>query len=266
MDKKELLEKFFKYVVITIILGIVICSITYLYNAKKVDVGFVKDVYSILFSIIAPLFAIFLFADWKEQKNFDTDLELLKACDENLCRFQIELDFICDKIIKIYNTYENDKDFYIAHSLYRKPLEIENKYLEDFYIHVTRYLDFNKSEDLSKLTNEYYGLANDFLYINKDFAEQIYKHIYKELKKQNDIEYVDAILTISFSPTQDANKRFLNQKYSILKRNFINTGYIEEDIYNTEAEGSFKNYCEYYEYMKKIYNEMNTMIKNKIRA
>ncbi|MBJ8445920.1 hypothetical protein [Acinetobacter bereziniae] len=84
MDKTELLEKFFKYVVITIILGIVICSITYLYNAQKMDVSFVKDVYSILFSIFAPLFAIFLFTDWKDQKKYELEKQYAESTLRNI--------------------------------------------------------------------------------------------------------------------------------------------------------------------------------------
>lgn len=113
VDKKELLEKFFKYIVITIIFGIVICSIAYLYNAQKMDVSFVKDVYSILFSIFAPLFAIYLFADWKEEYNKQILKEATFKIVNHLSELQtelLELEKFVGHFRNKYTKYKNTPD------------------------------------------------------------------------------------------------------------------------------------------------------------
>lgn len=136
MDKTELLEKFFKYVVITIILGIVICSIAYLYNAQKMDISFIKDVYSILFSIFAPLFAIFLFADWKEQKQY----ELEKQYADELLKL---IGLIHMELVDTYNTYKSFDDL---------------KYLNEEYIILNELMgkiDYKISENLFKISEKF---------------------------------------------------------------------------------------------------------------
>ncbi|WP_336976071.1 hypothetical protein [Acinetobacter pittii] len=67
--KKELIDKLYISFVISIIISIVICSITYLWDKNSLNVSFIKDIFSIVMSIIAPYIAILLFTDWKEQHN-----------------------------------------------------------------------------------------------------------------------------------------------------------------------------------------------------
>lgn len=218
-------------------------------------------------TLFTPIAAYFFYDSWKEQKNFETDLELLKECDENLIRFKKDLDFICYKIIKIYNEYEKNKNYYIAHSIYKKDLELESKYLDDFYIHINRYLDFHKDKDFSLLVNEYYEISNEILYINKDFVIEIYKPIYNEIKKYSNVELVDSTLLISFAPNQEGIKRHLTQKHRVLRNNYINTGYLTEFNKETKKEeDKLLNYEEYYKLMDSYYSEINRYIKKKIRA
>lgn len=67
--KKEFINKLYIAFVISMIITIVCCGIAYLWDRNSVDVSFVKDVFSIVMSIIAPYIAILLFTDWKEQHN-----------------------------------------------------------------------------------------------------------------------------------------------------------------------------------------------------
>ncbi len=218
-------------------------------------------------TLFTPIAAFFFYDTWKEQKNFDTDLEILKECDENLFRFKNELDFICNKIIKIYNEYASNKNYYIAHSIYKKKLEIESIYLENFFINISRYTDFHKDEDFISLVREFYSISNEILYINKDFSLEIYKPIYDEIKKYSSLDLVDSTLLISFSPHQDGIKRHLTQRYRLLRTNYINTGYLTELNKETnEEEDKTLNYEEYYKLMEHYYSKINNYIKIKIRA
>lgn len=218
-------------------------------------------------TLYAPVAAFFLYDSWKEQKNFDTDLELLKECDENHIRLKKELDIICNKIIKIYNEYENNKNYYIAHSLYKKNLELESKYLDNFFIHISRYLNFHEDKQFSLLVNEYHSMVIEILYINKDFVTEIYKPIYDEIKKYSNIDLVDSTLLISFPPNQEGTKRYLTQKYRVLRTNYINTGYLTEINKETKKEEDILlNYEEYYKLMGDYYSKINIYIKEKIRA
>ena len=265
--KEELLQMFWKWLAIIIIIGIVICSIASLSYPKAFDISFIKDIYGILFTIFAAYTAIYLFNDWKVEKNFDTDVELLKACDENIIRFKKDLDIICNKIIKIYKEYENKKNYYIAHSLYKKNLELESQYLDDFFIHISRYLNFHEDKNFSLLVNEYYSISTEILYINKDFVTEIYKPIYEEIKKYSSVDLVDSTLLISFPPNQEVVKIHLTQKHKVLRTNYINTGYLTEINKDTnKEEDRLLNYEEYYELMNDYYSNINTYIKEKIRA
>lgn len=67
--KKQLIDKLIYAFTISTIISITICGISYLWDKNSVNVSFVKDVFSIVMSIIAPYIAILLFTDWKEQHN-----------------------------------------------------------------------------------------------------------------------------------------------------------------------------------------------------
>ncbi|HCI3589358.1 TPA: hypothetical protein NO089_003181, partial [Acinetobacter baumannii] len=116
------------------------------YNTIKDYMALYLSMLGVVATLYASFVVIYAYDAWKDQKNFDTDVELLKQCDENLCRFKNDMDRICKKVIYIHEVYNKNKEFHIAHSLYRKPLDTENKYLEDFFIHIQRYLDYNKHE------------------------------------------------------------------------------------------------------------------------
>lgn len=71
----SLLEVFWKGLTVSIIIGIVIISFTYLVTdypnktSTTVNISFIKDVYSAIFTVFAPYIAIYLFNDWKDQHN-----------------------------------------------------------------------------------------------------------------------------------------------------------------------------------------------------
>lgn len=75
--KKELKEKILISFVYSVIISIVSCLIAYIWNKNSVNVSFVKDVFSIVMSVIAPYIAILLFTDWKEQVKHEKSLTAL---------------------------------------------------------------------------------------------------------------------------------------------------------------------------------------------
>ncbi|MBO1280985.1 hypothetical protein [Acinetobacter nosocomialis] len=235
----------------------------------------IKDymtLYLSMLGVVATLYAsfvvIYAYDAWKEQKNFETDVELLKECDENLCRFQNEIDFVCKKIIGIHDIYNSSKSYYLSHSIYRTPLELENKYLEDFNIHIKRYLDYNKHETrLAELVNEYYDMAKDLLYFNKDFTTNIYLRIYDELKVISNSGWSDTTIVYPYFSSGDPKEKLIENYFSILKSSYRNAGYLEElDNNSNKINTTYLNYKEFYDLMNTYNQEINSIIKSRMRA
>lgn len=238
------------------------------YNTIKDYMALYLSMLGVVATLYASFVVIYAYDAWKDQKNFDTDVELLKQCDENLCRFKNDMDRICKKVIYIHEVYNKNKEFHIAHSLYRKPLDTENKYLEDFFIHIQRYLDYNKHEvRLKSLLNEYYSLADEFLYLNNDFINNIYLPIYNEIKNISTIGWTDSTLMTSFL-SRDRQKDKLVQNHYKTLNNFYRNVYIFEEVNKSTGQNVniFLNYSESFDLMNKHYNDINDIIKNRMRA
>ncbi|HDU8425637.1 TPA: hypothetical protein RG034_000973 [Acinetobacter baumannii] len=238
------------------------------YNTIKDYMALYLSMLGVVATLYASFVVIYAYDAWKDQKNFDTDVELLKQCDENLCRFKNDMDRICKKVIYIHEVYNKNKEFHIAHSLYRKPLDTENKYLEDFFIHIQRYLDYNKHEvRLKSLLNEYYSLADEFLYLNNDFINNIYLPIYNEIKNISTIGWTDSTLMTSFL-SRDRQKDKLVQNHYKTLNNFYRNVYIIEEVNKSTGQNVniFLNYSESFDLMNKHYNDINDIIKNRMRA
>ncbi|HGW4126277.1 hypothetical protein R4611_10260 [Acinetobacter baumannii] len=238
------------------------------YNIIKDYMALYLSMLGVVATLYASFVVIYAYDAWKDQKNFDTDVELLKQCDENLCRFKNDMDRICKKVIYIHEVYNKNKEFHIAHSLYRKPLDTENKYLEDFFIHIQRYLDYNKHEvRLKSLLNEYYSLADEFLYLNNDFINNIYLPIYNEIKNISTIGWTDSTLMTSFL-SRDRQKDKLVQNHYKTLNNFYRNVYIIEEVNKSTGQNIniFLNYSESFDLMNKHYNDINDIIKNRMRA
>ncbi|MDC4532290.1 hypothetical protein OHV54_05055 [Acinetobacter baumannii] len=276
--KNHLLIFAFGFLVLLLLVGTVIINVFWSGSVRPSfanDNTTIKDymtLYLSMLGVVATLYAsfvvIYAYDAWKEQKNFDTDVELLKQCDENLCRFKNDMDRICKKIIYIHNAYNNNKEYHISHSLYRKPLDTENKYLEDFFIHIQRYLDYNKHEvRLNSLLNEYYSLADELLYLNKVFANNIYLPIYNELKDISNIGWTDSTLMTSFLSRDEQKDKLVQNRYRLLNMFYKNAYVIEEvDKSTNQNVTKFLNYSEAFDLMNEHYNNINDIIKNRMRA
>ncbi|WP_284086151.1 hypothetical protein [Acinetobacter pittii] len=75
--KKELINKILVAFLICMIVSITTCGIAYLWDRTSVNVSFIKDVFSIVMSILAPYAAVILFTDWKAQAHHERSLDLL---------------------------------------------------------------------------------------------------------------------------------------------------------------------------------------------
>lgn len=75
--KKELINKILVAFLICMIVSIATCGIAYFWDRTSVNVSFIKDVFSIVMSILAPYAAVILFTDWKAQAHHERSLDLL---------------------------------------------------------------------------------------------------------------------------------------------------------------------------------------------
>lgn len=78
MYKNNIIETFWKSLCCLTILSITICCISYLFDKESFSSDFVKNIFSISFSILAPLMAVYLFKDWKEEHNKKIDSDFAK--------------------------------------------------------------------------------------------------------------------------------------------------------------------------------------------
>ncbi|YCO57255.1 hypothetical protein ACL9Z5_000536 [Acinetobacter calcoaceticus] len=60
--EKELINKILVAFVISMIVSITTCGIAYLWDRDSINVSFVKDIFSIVMSILAPYAAVILFS------------------------------------------------------------------------------------------------------------------------------------------------------------------------------------------------------------
>lgn len=218
-------------------------------------------------TLIAPIVAIILINSWRHQKNFEANFELLNASEENLIRFKNKIFPICQTVIKIHEIGSQDQTYFLAHSLFRHPLEISNQCLDDFYLNMERYLNYNENPELKRMMNEYYGIATDFLYINKEIIDDYYGHIYYQLKTLSSNEgWVDSRLTIVLS--EDSPRlREIKRKYLSFNTRYEHIGMnMEFDEGTGEMKPVQKTYKQYYELMDSFYKQINTKIKEINRA
>lgn len=103
----SVLEIFWKGLAVSIIVGVVIISLTYLIvdypskNPATVNVSFIKDVYSAIFTIFAPYIAIYLFNDWKQQKQYELEKEIFDKILDNIALSYYEITQTNTRMIRI---------------------------------------------------------------------------------------------------------------------------------------------------------------------
>ena len=215
-------------------------------------------------TLIAPIIVILLLDSWKSQKNFESDSELLNTAEINLIRFKFETDLICKQIIKIYDLYNINKQYYFTNALYTKPLSINRQLLDDFYLNIERFIAYTKVEELKLLTDQFMKISNELLYLNESFANNSYKHIYDELIMDNQLELVDRTIFIIGQPERITKLDFLysnfKHTYQIVAINYEIDNITGEEIMIT------KSYEELYTSMNTLYNKIDNIIKQKNRA
>lgn len=275
--KKHLIVFAFFILILLILLGTLIINFYWggsIFLAKSTKFDTIKDymgIYISMLSFVSTIFAslvvIFAYDAWKEQKNYDSDSNLLNIAEDNLLKFNSEIDPICKKIIQIYQRYIIKNEYYIAHSLYKKPFDSDNQYLDEFSIQMERYINYNTDEPLRVLVEEYTRLSKDILSLNTEFLKEVYLPIYNDLKSDHNETWIDSISILGNFPLNDLRKQSLNNNFNQLKRFYLSAIYLEEKNESTgEFEENEKNYKQTYDLMKNYYTRINTMIKNKNRA
>lgn len=261
------LSLIFYIVLVCFALCIGLALTTFCETDKKEIPSVVSNMFVWSATLIAPIIAILLLNSWRYQKNFEADSTLLNSSEENLIRFKNKIDPICQAVIKIYEVGSQDQTYYLAHSLFRHHLQISDECLNDFYLHMERYLNYNENTELSNLLNEYYGIANDFLYINKQLISDCYSPIYYQLKEQPlGKGWVDAKFTVIF-PEGSPQKRQIESQYSVFNNHYNYTGIsMELDKESGEMIPIRKTYKEYYDLMESYYKKLNVKIREINRA
>lgn len=243
-------------------------ALTTIFETDKKDIpSVVSNMFVWSATLIAPIIAILLLNSWRYQKNFEANSSLLNSSEENLIRFNKYIEPICQTVIKIHELSRNDKNYFIAHSLFRIPLEISNQCLDEFYINLERYLNYNENPELKKLLNEYYGIATDFLYINKEIIGEQYAPIYHQLKTQPlGAGWVDTKIYIEF-PDGSPEKRKIDGQFSRFNLRYEHIGTSnEKDEVSGKMIEILKTYKEYYELMDGYYKQLNSNIRKINRA
>lgn len=243
-------------------------ALTTFFETEKKDIpSVVSNMFVWSATLIAPIIAILLLNSWRYQKNFEANSNLLNSSEENLIKFNRKIDLICRAVIRIYEVYDQENSYYFVHTIMRRPHEISDQLLDDFYLNMERYVSYNENLELKNLLNEYYGIATDFLYINKEIIEDYYGSIYNQLKAVSSIEsWVDSKLIIGF-PEGDPRKREIKEKYSRFNTRYENVAEnIEVDKDSGEKTQIRKTYKEYYELMDSLYKQINLKIREINRA
>ncbi|MDV7386071.1 hypothetical protein R4446_00120 [Acinetobacter baumannii] len=273
LAKDHLLVFAFGFLILLVVVGTVIINIFwggFFWLPLAKDNTTIKDymtLYLSMLSVIATLYAsfvvIYAYDAWKDQKNFDTNLAILKAAEENLHHFKKNINKVSLTIIKIYDTYVNENEHYIANSLYREPIESESKHLDDFYMYFEKYIDYNFDDQLMNLLNDYYSLAQEILYFNKNFTKNIYKPIYNIIMPFTSCDkWIDSYIKLS----NLNNKNEIDVYYGALTRRYECATFLKSDIYVMSKTIKLVNYNELYKLMNIKYTELNNIIKTKMRA
>lgn len=273
LEKNHIFVFAFGFLALLLVSGTVIINIFWggcFWLPLAKDNTTIKDymtLYISMLGVIATLYAsfvvIYAYDTWKEQKNFDTNLDLLKAADENLYHFKNYINKICFRIIDIYYIYNNDKEYFIANTLYREKIEIENKHLDDFNMYIERYLDYNNDESLKKLLNNYYELSNQILKFNNDFIGNTYEPIYNLLLPYSSKN--KSINTI-INPSRIENNNEINNYYKNLLIRYECADFVKFEYYFGNKRAEFVSYQKLYDLMNENYIKLNKDIKKKMRA
>lgn len=212
-DKKELIVKFWKYAIVIFLLGVGLCGIAFYFNPTKMDISFIKDVYSFLFSILAPLFAVYLYSDWKDQKRYDLEKEQLSLALTQLTKISTDL---YKSRSDIHQISKVDKQIvYVRSYLKRKEFDHVHE-LFTLYGYINNYCLIKNKDDLKERYNDlekhcynFYSTKQNILhkyekYLNKldeidpTFKESLeFNKNYDEILKQSVISEISSILLIT---------------------------------------------------------------------
>ncbi|MFA2885449.1 hypothetical protein KWG15_04120 [Acinetobacter pittii] len=142
LNKDNVINAFCIFCLVTIMCVIIILVLK-LFFGQKIDIGFIKDIFSIGSTLAAALIAIALFSDWKEQHNKQVNSDFIMKFYDDL--FDMKADAI--SIIGFLIDYSS--------------LEFEEKIkqyeeLKNNNIHLCKLKDFSiqKLSDLAFIINE----------------------------------------------------------------------------------------------------------------
>ncbi|WP_151867606.1 hypothetical protein [Acinetobacter soli] len=212
LNKDNVINAFCIFGLVTFVCVILVLVLK-LFFGQEIDIGFIKDIFSIGSTLAAALIAVALFSDWKEhakhdlsKQNIEDILKVLSISKRNLRTVITTLkDTYNIENYAIYKERYKNLDF-TDNSNALTELDYRFKILDDIY--KNKFNFFNKFADidrifyylnqmfteLSKSYNDYYEILNDelrklppsrLLTWNYDYEIQDYNHIGIDKEKLN---------------------------------------------------------------------------------
>lgn len=216
--KKEFINKLYIAFVISMIITIVCCCIAYLWDRKSVDVSFVKDVFSIVISLIAPYVAILLFTDWREQHNKVVNNERTMELIQHLKNFNIVLTQAYIPMGQAINYSKKDiRQYPNKNDLVKEQLDkyivalnliIDNSKIS--YMEASYYVISSNNKESKEIFKKLKDIYDRIEIIKEEFRKMSLPYDYNEEKYKKfedlDVSFHNIALSITFDILPDLYK------------------------------------------------------------
>ncbi|ELY3910925.1 TPA: hypothetical protein NJW68_001847 [Acinetobacter baumannii] len=221
--KKEFINKLYIAFTTLIIISIVICGISYLWDKNSINVLFVKDIFSIVLALLAPYTAIILFTDWKKQVEHEKTLNLLIEVSASFSKLHRTI-----ARLELEDKYTNFKKYYLDNDLIKTIIQRRSEFNTevdkltelfdelDFSLKGLYLISERQDTPFRAVSNEYFKITYKLKEVYLLFLGTINDaHV-------NEIEYKDLI------NDYDYKIRYLQLKYIPNEQDFMGENDIPE--------------------------------------
>ncbi|MDV7704990.1 hypothetical protein [Acinetobacter pittii] len=189
---------------LVIIMCVIIILVLKLFFGQKIDIGFIKDIFSIGSTLAAALIAIALFSDWKEQHN----KQIIAAEAKEVFKiFHTQRDILHNFKFK-YKDFVEKEDKRKKITWYSEATSFEIDFLEIYNNdkdNLTAFCYLTEGQEVFKKMGEYGKTLEKITSFLSKKREMPFSST--TLLEENDVqEILDLILDV-----QEANKKILDQ-------------------------------------------------------
>ncbi|MDS7927498.1 hypothetical protein [Acinetobacter sp. V115_6] len=164
---------------LVIIMCVIIILVLKLFFGQKIDIGFIKDIFSIGSTLAAALIAIALFSDWKELHNKQVQNDFALKTYNQFKKFELSLFKANDTFSGLSNIIDWHSDMELQLDAPEVKEKRNDMNLMFSQIHEAEYEFKNfmsQLVDYCVVTNQ----GDDFLIIQKDLYRQFFKYYNNE--------------------------------------------------------------------------------------